>query len=129
MLFGETPTVYDHAEIAAKRVAPGPFLIYFGNVIGRSAHTIVGATKHHTNLFAVIIGKTSKGRKGSGADWVRSIFLPIDEYWSTSRIGSGLSSGEGLIKAVEDKPDEGVRPVNHVFQTDRGRGMMFGAPS
>ncbi len=22
-----------------------------------------------------------------------------------------------------------VRPVNHVFQADRGRGMMFGAPS
>ena len=24
---------------------------------------------------------------------------------------------------------ERVRPVNHVFQADRGHGMMFGAPS
>jgi putative transposase len=23
----------------------------------------------------------------------------------------------------------GVRPVNHIFQADCGRGMMFGAPS
>ena len=33
------------------------------------------------------------------------------------------------LKHYRDGEKLCVRPVDHVFQPDRGRGMMFGAPS
>lgn len=86
------------------------FLVAFGNVIGRSAHATVESTKHHCNLFAVVVGETGKARKGTSWDHVRRLFQCVDETWQTP---SGLSSGEGLISAVRDpscmSPGEGHR--------------------
>ncbi|MBM4230871.1 MAG: DUF3987 domain-containing protein [Gammaproteobacteria bacterium] len=76
-------------------------LVFFGNVIGRSAHWTIEETQHFTNLFAVIVGSTSKGRKGTSLDRVRSMFKGVDDDWE-KRNQSGLSSGEGLIWAVRD---------------------------
>ena len=77
-------------------------LVGFGNVIGRHAHFIAEADCHYTNLFAVLVGATSKGRKGSSWGHIRKLFEAVDQDWSTRRIQSGLSSGEGLIWAVRD---------------------------
>jgi len=41
-------------------------LMYFGNVIGRTAYYQAGETRHYGNLFAVTVGDTSKARKGTG---------------------------------------------------------------
>jgi hypothetical protein len=35
----------------------------------------------------------------------------------------------GLPRKKKVPRAQGVRPVNRIFQADRGRGMMFGAPS
>lgn len=40
-------------------------LLAFGSVIGRSAHFRVEADRHYCNLFAVLVGVTSEGRKGT----------------------------------------------------------------
>src|SRR5262249_30140566 len=45
-------------------------LIYFGVVIGRSAHYLVEATTHYTNLAACLVGRTSKSRKGTSYDHI-----------------------------------------------------------
>ena len=78
------------------------FLVLFGNVIGRKAHFTVGADKHCLNLFAVVVGETSKGRKGQSFGQSKRLFQEIDQTWAETRIESGLSSGEGLIWAVRD---------------------------
>src|SRR5215218_6242613 len=39
-------------------------LIAFGNAAGRSPHVNVGPDRHGLNLDAVIVGKSSKARKG-----------------------------------------------------------------
>ena len=78
------------------------FLVFFGNVIGRSAHFVVEETMHCLNLFAVLVGATSKGRKGTALDHVKRLYETVDPVWRNSRIQSGLSSGEGLIWAVRD---------------------------
>ncbi len=75
----------------------------FGSVIGRNPHFIAEADYHGLNLFAVLVGDTSKGRKGSSWGQVRRIFHGIDETWADGRVLSGLSSGEGLIWAVRDE--------------------------
>ena len=90
---------HTEADVAALLVQ---FLVAFGSVIGRKAHFVVGADKHYGNLFAVLVGATSKGRKGTSESIVRSILSRCDELWAKDRITSGLSSGEGLIWHVRD---------------------------
>jgi hypothetical protein len=77
-------------------------LVAFGNVIGRQPHCTAEADYHGLNEFAVLVGATSKGRKGTSAGHVRRLFLRAAEAWTRQRIQAGLSSGEGLIWAVRD---------------------------
>ena len=73
-----------------------------GNVIGRLPHYPVEADQHRTNLFAVLVGDSAKGRKGVSFGRVRSVVEIADEPWAKDRIKNGLSSGEGFIYAVRD---------------------------
>jgi hypothetical protein len=80
-------------------------LVCYGNVIGRRAHFTVEADKHYLNLYAVVVGTTSKGRKGTSWGQVRHQIEMADPGWR-QRVASGLSSGEGLIWHVRDRTDE-----------------------
>src|SRR5262249_10571395 len=86
-------------------------------------------------LFVVLVGKSSKGRKGTAWDYVHALFREIDPEWAKEGIVTGLSTGEGMIWAVRDpiyvrepvkakgkitgyvevRKDEGVRDKNKVF--------------
>jgi len=77
-------------------------LVAFGNIIGRSAHSIAEADEHYTNLFAVLVGRTSKARKGSSWGHIVRLFSMVEPAWAMSQTKTGLSSGEGLISAVRD---------------------------
>lgn len=79
------------------------FLAAFGCVIGRRPHFIVEADRHGFNLFAVLVGVTSKARKGSSWGQIEAIFRHVDPDWVETRVLGGLSSGEGLIWAVRDE--------------------------
>jgi hypothetical protein len=77
-------------------------LVAFGNCAGRAAHFSVEADQHYPNLNAVLVGATSRGRKGTSWAHVQRLFETVDEQWTDERIQNGLSSGEGLIWAVRD---------------------------
>jgi hypothetical protein len=77
-------------------------LVAFGNVIGRSAHFVVEADWHRGNEFVVLVGRTSKARKGTSWGRIERLFKEVQEQWASERVQSGLSSGEGLIWAVRD---------------------------
>lgn len=78
------------------------FLAAYGNCIGRGPHFRAEADLHYTNMFAVLVGDTSKARKGSSWGRVRELFHDIDPEWTKNRVTEGLSSGEGLIWQVRD---------------------------
>ncbi len=78
-------------------------LAAFGNIIGSSAHAAVQNDLHPARIFAVVIGESSKGRKGTSWSTPREIFSRIDGKWSEGRVRCGLSSGEGLIYHVRDE--------------------------
>jgi primase-like protein/uncharacterized protein DUF3987 len=78
-------------------------LTSFGSLIGNSAYYPVESSRHHANLFMILVGKSSKGRKGTGAERVRDIVRDADALWTLDRCVSGLSSGEGIINAVRDE--------------------------
>ena len=78
------------------------FLLFFGNAIGRGPYYQVESDKHRTNLFQASVGRTAKARKGTSAGRIRWVFEIADWGWTSSRVHSGMSSGEGLIWAVRD---------------------------
>jgi hypothetical protein len=76
-------------------------LVACGAMIGRDAHFQIEATLHHPNEFAVLVGDSSKARKGSSFDHVAKLMTEADPSF-TSRLSTGLSSGEGLIWTLRD---------------------------
>ncbi len=78
------------------------FLVCFGAAAGRNIHYAVEATRHSLNEFAILVGPSGKGRKGSAWDHVESLLSEFDSEFATRCISSGLSSGEGLIYEVRD---------------------------
>lgn len=78
------------------------FLIGVGNVIGRSAFFAVESDLHYTNEFALMVGETSRARKGTSSGNARRPLAAVDPDWAHQRQQGGLSSGEGLIWAVRD---------------------------
>jgi hypothetical protein len=100
-------TIEPHTEsdIAAILVQ---FLSAFGNAVGDGPFFLVEQTRHRAILFAVIVGKSAKSRKGTAWNIIKSLFTIADPVW-VKRIASGLSSGEGVINYVRDditKPDD-----------------------
>lgn len=77
-------------------------LVGVGNAVGRTAYAEVDGSRHYTNEFAVLVGKSAKGRKGTSLGRVTAALTGADPAWATDRIQSGLSTGEGLIHAVRD---------------------------
>jgi hypothetical protein len=92
----EPHTEADNAAILVQ------LLIGFGNAIGRSAHFMIESDRHALNLYAILVGETAKGRKGTSWGRVRQLFEKAAPDWVLERIAGGLSSGEGLISAVKD---------------------------
>lgn len=83
------------------------FLTMFGSAVGPSPYFEVGADRHSANLFTLIVGTTSKGRKGTSEGQARRIFKYCAPDWEKERVAHGLSSGEGLISAVRDEDKGG----------------------
>ncbi len=85
--------------------------VLFGNVIGRRSYFVAEADRHYCNLFACLVGTTSKGRKGVSLGQIKQLFT-FDREWTTDRVVQGMSSGEGLIWAVRDEHTELVSDKN-----------------
>lgn len=88
-------------------------LVAFGALVGRGPHCRVEADEHHSNLFIILCGATSKARKGTSWGRVNEFFRAIPGW---PRMESGLSSGEGLKYAVRDpvmRPEKDK--ITHTF--------------
>jgi hypothetical protein len=77
-------------------------LVGFGSLTGRGPHLMVEADRHGANEYAVLVGRTSRGRKGTSWGQCERQLNRADEVWAEKCKQGGLSSGEGLIWAVRD---------------------------
>jgi hypothetical protein len=75
------------------------FFTTLGHHVGRKPHFVVSGTTHHANLFSVIVGDSSRARKGTSSDVVRKLFAHVPDE---TKPLYGLSSGEGLVWSVRD---------------------------
>jgi hypothetical protein len=94
-------------------------LIGFGNVVGRHASFRVESDDHFPNEFAVLVGRTSKARKGTSWTRIERLMWEVERQWVDERVETGLSSGEGLIWAVRDP----IRKRERIKQ--RGRPVRY----
>jgi hypothetical protein len=85
-------------------------LVAFGSLVGRGPHFPIEGDQHHSNLFTLIVGETSKARKGTSWGRVREIFSRAAEW---PNVVDGLSTGEGLKYAVRDR-------VTKIERDDKG---------
>lgn len=85
-------------------------LVAFGAAVGRGAYFQLEATRHHANAFLVLVGDTSRSRKGTAWDHVRAVILDADPDLA-AHIQTGLVSGEGLVAAVADQGSQ-LEPVD-----------------
>lgn len=99
----ETILPHSEADPAALLVQ---FLIAIASLVGRVPYFVAQGTRHFLNMFAVLVGVTSRGRKGSSLDQTLLPLRRVDQVWSEDRVRSGLSSGEGLIYRVRDALEE-----------------------
>lgn len=80
-------------------------LARFAATIGRTAHLLIGDQERYLNFNALIVGPTSKGRKGTSADMPAKLFKLVDRKGQWARLPelTALSTGEGLIHQVRDE--------------------------
>ena len=83
-------------------------LVVVGNVLGRHCYCWVESTRHYANLFGVLVGSSSTGRKGTAGDHVNRLIQQVDPDWFSERLLSGLVSGEGVIWNVRDATEKQV---------------------
>jgi hypothetical protein len=84
-------------------------LAAFGNDVGRDAFMTADGSRHGMNFYAVLVGESSKSRKGTAWQHVLRVFEHADEPWKRDCIANGLSSGEGLIWAVRDSISKTIK--------------------
>jgi hypothetical protein len=73
----------------------------WGNLAARGPYYLAEADRHHTNEYAVVVGTTSKGRKGTSWGRIASILGAVDPAWLNDRQVYGIGSGEALIEAFD----------------------------
>lgn len=101
-LAGEATQALDPHTEADRKANLITLLLSIGNAAGRSPFIRVGNKKHHANIFAVIVGRTSKARKGTSWADVATLMQFADPDWLDNCVAGGLVSGEGLIHHVRD---------------------------
>ena len=79
-------------------------LARFAATIGRSAYINIGDERRHLRMNALVVGPTSKGRKGTSAAMPRRLFEFVEQKMRIAplRVLTALATGEGLIHQVRD---------------------------
>jgi hypothetical protein len=90
-----------HTEAAPAGILAS-LLAGLGCLIGRGPYQVLDGSRHGLNLFALLIGPSNDGRKGTAVARARAVLRAVDEDFTHENIATGLSSGQGLIFHVRD---------------------------
>ncbi len=79
------------------------FLAAFGNILGPAPHCMVGNTRHGLNLFVVLVGESSKARKGTSWRQIAALFTEVDPLWVARRITTARPTPYSIINPLRDQ--------------------------
>src|SRR5580704_5097738 len=80
------------------------FLAAFGNLVGPAPHCRVGTTRHGLNLFVILVGESSKARKGTSWRQISSLLAEADPLWSSHRVTTARPTLTSILHALRDQP-------------------------
>ncbi len=116
-LAGEFVALATRCSEADPAAVLATFLARFGVEVygfepGKGPYVRVGETRHPPRLYAVVVGASSRARKGTSAKPVLRAFEEIPEKWKNGppvapHTGGPLSSGEGLAFRLRERDAEG----------------------
>ena len=76
----------------------------------------MGSTRHGLNLFVVLVGESSKARKGTSWRQLSSLFTEVDGLWAARRITTTRPTANGIIHALRDEqPDRRLFLLSEEF--------------
>jgi len=78
------------------------FLSEFGAMLNRGPHLILDGSHHPLLFWPVLVGQSSKSRKGTADKRTKAVMSLADSAWTRGESKGTLSSGEGLTFAVRD---------------------------
>jgi hypothetical protein len=78
------------------------FLAEVGTMLNRGPHLILDGTYHPLLFWPVLVGQSSKARKGTAGKRIERVCALADSEWHRGECKGTLSSGEGLVFAVRD---------------------------
>jgi hypothetical protein len=82
------------------------FLSELGAMLNRGPHLILDGSYHPLLFWPVLVGQSSKSRKGTAGRRIETLLSLADEEWTRGECKGTLSSGEGLAYAVRDPMDK-----------------------
>lgn len=101
----------------------GTFLCMYGSTVGPgSGRAVADGAQHPPRLFVVIAGQTAKARKGTSWQRDRQVMQTTDPDFS-SRVVSGMASGEGLVEEAADRADKRIL----VYESEFARTLNVAA--
>ena len=74
-----------------------------GNIADAQTYWEVSGRRHGLRVWPVLVGATSKGRKGTSWGTLRPVLKCAAGDWLDACVNGGLSSGEGLIWLIRDE--------------------------
>jgi hypothetical protein len=79
------------------------FLAAFGNLVGSAPHALVGSTRHALNLFVILVGETSKARKGTSWRQIAELFAEADPDWTRQRVTTIRPTPANILESFRDR--------------------------
>jgi hypothetical protein len=108
--------LHGYAGLAVRTIAPHTeahpasillqLLAAFGNMVGPGPHCMVDTTRHGLNLFLVLVGDSSKARKGTSWSQIARLLAEVDQPWLSNCVtGARLTAGGLSIPfAISSRP-------------------------
>lgn len=78
------------------------FLAEAGTLLNRGPHLVLDGCFHPLLFWPVLVGTSSKSRKGTAGKRIEAMLKLADPDWTRGQCKGNLSSGEGLCYAVRD---------------------------
>jgi hypothetical protein len=105
-LLGKTVRMIEPVTEAAAVGVLVSYATAFGAAVGPIPFVLADGARHTARLFAVLVGKTARARKGTSWRVTRNVIALADAEFAARRIFGGFGSGEALIEAVGEEVGE-----------------------
>ncbi|MCU1490254.1 MAG: hypothetical protein JWM85_1659 [Acidimicrobiaceae bacterium] len=96
-------------------------LAEFGAVCGPEAHALADSAHHSARLNVVLVGDTSKGRKGTAGQNIGRVMQGVDPTFYRDRRVNGFGSGEALVDTIRGSDNVVIDPRLLVVEPEFAR--------